>query len=73
MKMKGYVRQRRDPVLVYLVGFVSLWDKDSTFPPATALVAAHGPKQDVSRPVSGLLALFDMQRADVRPKHVVPK
>lgn len=49
----------------YLVGFVGLWDEDSAFPPATALVTADGPQQDVSRPVDRLFALLDVQRADV--------
>lgn len=58
---------------IYLIGFVGAWHKDTTFPPAVALVATDRPQQDVSRSVNCLFALFDVQCADVRSEHVVPK
>lgn len=57
----------------HLVGFVGPRQEDAAFPPAVALVAADRPQQDVGLPVDRLLALLDVQRADVRAKHVVPK
>lgn len=58
---------------LYLVWFVGARHKDATFSPPVALVTADRPQQDVSWPVHGLFALFDVQRADVRPEHVVPE
>lgn len=56
-----------------LVRFVGSRQEDAALPPAVALVAADRPQQDVGLPVDCLLALLDVQRADVRAKHVVPK
>lgn len=36
-------------------------------------MTADHPQQDVGRPVVRLFALLDVQRANVRPEHVVPK
>lgn len=59
--------------LDYLVGFISSWYKDTTFPPAVPLVTTDRPQQDVCWSVNCLFALFDMQCANVRSEHVVPK
>lgn len=58
---------------VHLVRFVGSWNKDTTFPPAIALVTTDCPQQDVSWSVCCLFALFYMQCANVWPKHMVPK
>lgn len=50
---------------IYLIGFVGAWHKDTTFPPAVALVTTDRPQQDVSWPFNCLFALFDMQCANV--------
>lgn len=57
----------------YLVRFVSSRQEDATFPPAVALVTTDRPQQDVGLPVHRLLALLDVQRANVRAKHMVPE
>lgn len=58
-------RLKEGLILIYLVGFVGSWYKDTTFPPAIALVTTDRPQQDISRSVNCLFALFDMQRANV--------
>lgn len=61
------------PLVIYLIGLVGAGHRDTTFPPAVALVTADSPQQDVSRSLNCLLALLDVQCANVRPEHVVPK
>jgi len=48
-------------------------DEHASLPPPVALVTADGPQQDVGGAVRRLLALLHVQRADVRPEHVVPE
>lgn len=59
--------------VIYLIGFVGTWHKDTPFSPAIALVTTDRPQEDVNRSFLCLFALFYMQHANVWPKHVVPK
>lgn len=57
----------------HLVGFAWMWDQHPGLPPAVALMSADGPEQHVGCVTAALVALLDVQSANVWAKHVIPE